>query len=85
MPYAAYGADCSKIPNCVPATVTGPATIELGSSAVNIGTLTSTALYTSISSALEKICPTVNQTTELTHCATDTVTIKDIDYVAGGE
>lgn len=57
----------------------------MGSSAVNVGTLTSTALYTSISSALAKICPTVGQTSDLTHCSTDEVAIGNIDYTDGND
>lgn len=79
-PYAANEDSCTKIPGCTP--IRGAATVEAGSSAVNVGTLTSDALYTSISRALEKICPTVSQTTEFTSCSTDTATIKNIDYVA---
>ncbi|KAG8527934.1 uncharacterized protein KY384_006850 [Bacidia gigantensis] len=79
-PYAANEADCTKMPNCTP--IQGAATVEAGSSAVNVGTLTSDALYTSVSKALESICPPATQTTDFTHCSTDTASIKGIKYVA---
>ena len=79
-PYAANEADCTKISGCTP--IKGAATVEAGSSAVNVGTLTSDALYTSISEALESICPPATQTTGFTHCSTDVATIQGIDYVA---
>jgi len=45
-PYAANGADCTTIPNCQPQKA--QATVQAGSSPLHVGTLTSTALYTSI-------------------------------------
>ena len=77
--YAINGGDMTSIPGCFPQTA--QATVEAGSSPVHVGTLTGTALYTSISSALESICPSVSQTTSATVCETDAVTINDIDYV----
>ncbi|KAI9759840.1 MAG: hypothetical protein M4579_002047 [Chaenotheca gracillima] len=74
--------DCNTIPNCLPQAAA--ATVQAGSSPVHVGTLTGEALYTSVSSALEKICPPVTQTTSKTACSTDTVAIPDIDYVEGG-
>ena len=79
-PYAANEADCTKISGCTP--IKGAATVEAGSSAVNVGTLTSDALYSSVSRALESICPPATQTTDFTHCSTDVATIKGITYVA---
>ncbi|KAL8792757.1 MAG: hypothetical protein Q9195_004644 [Heterodermia aff. obscurata] len=79
-PYAANEADCTSISGCTP--VKGAATVEAGSSAVNVGTLTSDALYTSVSEALESICPPATQTTDFTHCSTDAATIKGITYIA---
>ncbi len=72
-PYAANAADCKIMSNCVPAK--GAMTIELGSSAVNVGTLTSDALFTSISSALTKLCPTSGPS-----CKEGTVEIDGIAY-----
>ena len=72
---------CTMIPGCL--TSAAVATVQVGSSPVHVGTLTGTALYTSVSSALEKICPTVSQTIGMTACQTDPVTINDIDYVDG--
>ena len=81
-PYAANGADCSSITSCV---IQAPqATVQVGSSQVHVGTLTSSALYTSISSALTKLCPTVTQTTEMTYCEMGTVTIPNIPFSEGG-
>ncbi|KAI4193866.1 MAG: hypothetical protein LQ350_008114 [Teloschistes chrysophthalmus] len=65
-------------------TCDGAATVEAGSSAVNVGTLTSDALYTSVSKALASICPPATQTTDFTHCSTDVATVKGITYVADG-
>lgn len=63
------------------AVVTAAAMVQAGSSGVHVGTLTGTALYTSISSALERICPPVTQTSSATSCETDSVIIDGIDYV----
>lgn len=57
------------------------ATVSVGSSPVNVGTLTGNALYTSVSSALESLCPSVTQITALTLCS-GTTTIPDIAYTA---
>lgn len=71
---------CTTIPNCYPQAAA--ASVEAGSSPVHVGTLTGTALYTSISSALEKLCPPVTQTTSVTKCSeTDTVSIGNIPFV----
>jgi len=68
---------------CASSSVTisvGPsASVEVGKIQQNVGTLTGTALYTSISSALDKICPTA--TGETVQCSTDTVSISGIDYI----
>ncbi|OTA90549.1 hypothetical protein M434DRAFT_77744 [Hypoxylon sp. CO27-5] len=52
----AYGEACQSLEGCF--VKTGAVTIEAGTSSVHVGTLTGTQLYTSISSALDKICPT---------------------------
>ncbi|KAF7960372.1 hypothetical protein EAE96_000055 [Botrytis aclada] len=70
---------CTTISGCYPESAT--ATVQVGSSPVHVGTLTGTALYTSISSALNKLCPSVTQTSSFTACSTDSITIKDIDYI----
>ncbi|KAL9102174.1 MAG: hypothetical protein Q9163_002648 [Psora crenata] len=80
--YAENEADCSSITDCLPQAP--QATVQVGSSPVHVGTLTSTALYTSISSALEKLCPSVTQTTEMTHCETGSVKIPNIPFVDAG-
>lgn len=77
--YAINGGDMTSVPGCVPQQA--KATVQAGSSPVHVGTLTGTALYTSISSALESICPSVIQTTSAETCETGTITIKYIDYV----
>lgn len=71
---------CTKIPNCAPEKAA--VTVQAGTKPVHVGTLTGTSLYSSISSALETLCPTVSQTTSMTKCSeTDTVSIKNIPYV----
>ena len=62
---------------------TARATVQAGSIPVHVGTLTGPALYTSISSALESLCPTVSQTQSATVCTTDKVNIKGIVYSDG--
>ena len=54
-PTTDFGATCTSLPNCIPQTPS--ATIQIGSSPVQVGTLTSAALYTSISSAIASLCP----------------------------
>jgi hypothetical protein len=66
--------------DCLPQTA--QVTVQAGSSPVHVGTLAGTALYTSVSSALEKLCPPVSQTGSATACKTDSVNIKGIDYVS---
>jgi len=80
-PYALNEANCSSIPSCtIQFRQTPTAYVQAGSSLVHVGTLTSTALSSSIASALQKVCPTVTQTTVMTVCETDTVTIQNIPY-----
>ena len=81
-PYAANRADCSSITGCI--IQTPQAAVEVGSSQVHVGTLTSSALYLSISNALTKLCPTVSQTTEMTSYETGTVAIQKIPFSEGG-
>ena len=69
---------CSTLPNCIPQTP--KAWVEVGKSAVHDGTLTSQALSSSISSALESICPEVTQTASMTNCSDETVNIQGIWY-----
>lgn len=57
-------------------------TFQAGSSPVHVGTLTGTALYTSVSSALEKLCPPVSQTKNPTACETGSVVVHDIEYIS---
>ena len=75
-PTTDFGAGtCTSLPNCLPQTPT--ATIQIGSSPVQVGTLTSAALFTSISSAVASLCPTT-----ATQCDQDSkVTISGIAYV----
>lgn len=70
---------CSSMKNCI--VQTGKVTIEAGTSSVHVGTLTGSALYTSVSSALDKICPTPTSS-GFTSCKTDTVSIGKIPYVS---
>ena len=76
-------ASCTSMPNCLPHTPT--VTVQIGSSPVQVGTLTSTALSSAIASAISTLCPPVTQTTTLTTCdETNKVTIKDIAYIDDG-
>ncbi|KAF4633340.1 hypothetical protein G7Y89_g4780 [Cudoniella acicularis] len=70
---------CSIIPGCV--IQTSAVTVFAGTSPVLVGTLTGSALYTSVSKALETLCPTVSQTMYMTNYSTDTVTIGNIDFI----
>ncbi|KAI9758154.1 MAG: hypothetical protein M4579_003187 [Chaenotheca gracillima] len=73
---------CSTIDGCI--VKTGAVTVQAGSSPVHVGTLTGTQLYTSISNALETLCPSPTQTTGMTACSTDSVDIEDVPYVNAG-
>ncbi|KAI0010802.1 hypothetical protein F4779DRAFT_638430 [Xylariaceae sp. FL0662B] len=70
---------CHSMKDCI--VQTGKVTIEAGTSSVHVGTLTGSALYTSVSSALNKICPTPTSS-GFTSCKTDTVSIGKIPYVS---
>ncbi|KAL9071734.1 MAG: hypothetical protein Q9161_003998 [Pseudevernia consocians] len=82
-PYAVNGADCTTIPNCQPQAAA--ATVQAGTSPVHVGTLTGSALYTSVSSALESLCPPVTGTSVQSCSETDQVTIGGIEYVEEDE
>ena len=71
-----------SVPKCTPGA---EVTVQAGSSPVHIGTLTGTALYTSVSSALEKLRPSVTQTKSPTACETGSVVVHDIEYVKRGQ
>ncbi|EXJ53791.1 uncharacterized protein A1O5_13040 [Cladophialophora psammophila CBS 110553] len=71
---------CTSVPKCAP--ISAEVTVQAGSSPVHVGTLTGTALYTSVSSALEKLCPLVTQTKSPTVCETGSVTVPNIEYVS---
>ena len=75
--------DCTTIPNCTPQAAA--ATVEAGTSPVHVGTLTGSALYTSVSSALESLCSPVTGTTAQSCVETDQVTIGGIDYARDDE
>ena len=75
--YAGNEANCDWIQNCIPKK--GAMTVDLGSSAINIGTLTADELYTSVSSALDHICPTNKPSCK--GGDDGKVEIKDIAYV----
>ena len=75
---AEYNEDsCHSIPNCIKELA--QASVQAGSSPVHVGTLTDKALSTSISSALDKICPSVTDHS-VTACSTEGVSIDHIDY-----
>lgn len=62
---------------------TGAVTVQAGTSPVHVGVLTGTKLYTSVSRALETLCPSVTQTTSMTACTTDSAKIKNIEWMDG--
>ena len=82
-PCAVNRVDCTTIPNCTPHTAA--ATVEVGTSPVHMGTLTGSALYTSVSSALESLCPPVTGTTAQSCVETDHVAIRGIVYLSEDE
>lgn len=51
---------------------------------VNVGTLTGEALYTSVSNALETLCPTPTGNT-ITSCSNDTAAVHGVDYWTGSD
>lgn len=71
---------CTSIASCIPTKAV--AQVQAGSSPVHVGTLTGSALYTSISSALVTLWPPVTQTTTSTTCAITGHVIRGIPYVA---
>ena len=77
-PYAINGDDCTTINGCTPQAAA--ATVTAGTSPVHVGTLTGSALYTTISSALESLCPPATGTTQVQCVQTDSVTVGGIDY-----
>ncbi|KAE8441020.1 hypothetical protein EG329_006084 [Mollisiaceae sp. DMI_Dod_QoI] len=79
-PYAINEDNCNTIPNCMPQIAV--ATLTVGSAPVHVGTLTGAALYTSVSNALESLCPPVTQTTTSTQCSeTGEADIGGIQYI----
>lgn len=81
-PYALNEDNCHKIPEptCFPQVAA--ANVTVGSTPVHVGTLTSKSLYTSVSNALESLCPTVSQTTSAIQCdETGTAHIDGVPYV----
>lgn len=81
-PIAPYADSCTSLAGCV--VPTGAVTLEAGSSSVHVGTLTGDALYTGVSNALEKICPTPSASgtrSSFTSCSTDSATIGGIAYI----
>ena len=75
--YAVNEDSCTSIPNCLKELA--QATVHAGSSPVRVGTLTSTALSSAISSALDQICPSVTGTAAI-GCQTKSIDIEHIDY-----
>ncbi|KAK8071347.1 hypothetical protein PG997_011550 [Apiospora hydei] len=73
---------CSSIPGCV--VPTGAVTIEAGPSSVHVGTVTGTQLYTSISNALEGLCPTPTNNARTECKAEGAVAVKKVPYKSGG-
>ncbi|KAF4624529.1 hypothetical protein G7Y89_g13641 [Cudoniella acicularis] len=83
-PYPINGDNCNTIQNCTPQIAV--ATVTVGSAPVHVGTLTGAVLYTSVSNALESLCPPVTQTTTSTQCSvTGHADIGGIKYVDSSE
>ncbi|TVY39833.1 hypothetical protein LSUB1_G002573 [Lachnellula subtilissima] len=62
------------------------ATMEMGSSKVNVGTtMTGEVLYTSISNALTSLCPTPTSSGAWTSCQTGTVKVGQAAYLESGQ
>ena len=82
-PTVNHGATCTSILNCTPAVPS--VTVQVGTSPVPVGTLTSSALFTSISSALSVLCvpsTTLNPPPSITACdETTKITISNIAFV----
>ena len=71
---------CTSIKTCAP--LTGVANLTMANSAVHVGTLTASPLYTAISNALETACPSVTQSTAATRCTDTSVNVaKNIAYI----
>ncbi|KAI0157523.1 hypothetical protein GGR57DRAFT_501132 [Xylariaceae sp. FL1272] len=75
-----WGASCTftSLPGCT--SETARVTLQAGSSYVHVGTLTSNALYTSVSNALESICPTPTGG-NVTSCSRATPTIGGLAWI----
>ena len=76
---------CTSVPNCYPETPS--ATIQIGTSPVQVGTLTSAALFTSISAAVSQLCPsTATACDEMTKIKIpDIAYIEDDNLISDGE
>ena len=75
---------CSSLLGCV--VQTGQVSVTAASSYLHVGQITSSVLYTSVSNALETICPTVSQTKSATNCdPSAAVKIEGIDWKDGDE
>ncbi|KAI0187634.1 hypothetical protein F4808DRAFT_465861 [Astrocystis sublimbata] len=79
-----WGASCTftSLPGCTSETAT--VTLQVGSSYVHVGTLTADELYTSVSSALESICPTPTGN-GFTSCSTAKATIGGVAFIDSSE
>ncbi|KAF3770871.1 hypothetical protein M406DRAFT_67232 [Cryphonectria parasitica EP155] len=61
------------------------ASMELGSSKVNVASMTGETLYTSVSNAVMSLCPTPTSEGAWTSCETGTVTVGKADFLEKGE
>lgn len=62
------------------------ATMEMGSSKVNVGTtMTGEVLFTSISNALTSLCPTPTSSGAWTSCSTGTIKVGQAAYLENGK
>ncbi|KAI9688907.1 MAG: hypothetical protein M1822_001264 [Bathelium mastoideum] len=85
--YAHYGGNGMQETMCAGASLTESfapyATVQVGKDKINVGTLAVSDVYTSISSALESLCPSA--TGGFIPCSTETATIGGIDYIGGND
>ncbi|KAI1364908.1 hypothetical protein F5Y08DRAFT_339255 [Xylaria arbuscula] len=80
-----FGLSCAftSLPGCT--SETAQVTLQAGSSYIHVGTLTSDALYTSVSNALESLCPTPDPERSSTSCSVATATIGGIAFIDSSE
>ncbi|KAI9711296.1 MAG: hypothetical protein M1820_002283 [Bogoriella megaspora] len=78
----------TSVPTCAGTSATESfaphSTVQIGIHSQNVGTLIGEALYTSVSSALNSLCPSPSPEGTLTGCSNSSVAIPDVPYSDGG-